>query len=272
MSRIVTELDEQDYHAHPAFSQSQAKVLLESPARYLWRLTHPEPPRDAFDIGHAVHAEVLGVGAPIVEIPADLLASNGAVSTKAAKEFCAQAREAGGIPLVREVIDTIRAMTAAVLANTAARAAFEAEGAVESSMFWTDPDSGVEARGRIDKAAATDAGTSLVDLKTTGDGSPRGFASSAAKFGYRLQGGAYSDGWEQITGESPASFLFVVVEKAAPHLVATYSLSPFDVDEGRAKWRAACARLADYRARDHWPAYATDLPDFAPLDLPAWAV
>ena len=116
------------------------------------------------------------------------------------------------------------------------------------------------------------AGVSLVDLKSTADGSPRAFTSSAAKFGYRLQGGAYFDGWQQATGDEPVGFLFVTVEKEAPHLVATYSLAPWDIEAGRAKWRDACARLADYRTRNEWPAYATELPDFAHLDLPAWAL
>jgi hypothetical protein len=272
MNGIHPGYDEATYHADPAFSQSAAKVLLESPARYRWRLENPEPPRDEFDVGHAVHAKVLGVGLPIVEIPADLLSSNGAVSTKAAKEFVATARAAGEVPLLGSVIATVDRMAEAVLAHTAARGAFEAEGDVELSMWWTDPDSGVEARGRIDKAAATSAGISLVDLKTTADGSPRAFASSAAKFGYRLQGGAYCDGWEQITGDQPAGFLFVTVEKEAPHLVGTYSLAPLDVEEGRDKWRLACARLADYRARDEWPSYADEPEPFAHLYLPAWAV
>lgn len=269
---IYPSVPDEDYFADDAFSQSQAKVLLESPARYLWAATQPVVISDAFDLGHAVHAEVLGVGLPVVEIPADLLASNGAVSTKAAKEFVAEAREAGRVPLVADVIRQVRAMTQAVLDNAAARAAFEAEGDVELSMWWADPESGVECRGRIDKAAATEGGISLVDLKSTVDGSPRAFASSAAKYGYRFQGGAYSDGWEVITGDAPAGFLFVTVEKEAPYLVGTYSLSPWDIEAGRLKWREACARLTDYRAREEWPAYATELPDFAHLDLPAWAL
>lgn len=272
MSRIVPGFPEADYHASPEFSQSQAKVLLESPARYLWRLENPEPPRDEFDVGHAVHAKVLGVGLPVLEIPSIFLAKNGSPNTKAAQEFIDDARRDGYVPLKSEVVAKVVAMAEAVLAHPAARAAFEAEGDVELSMWWTDPDSGVECRGRVDKAAATEVGISLVDLKSTTDGSPRGFASSAAKFGYRLQGGAYSDGWDIATGDEPAGFLFVTVEKEAPYLVATYSLSPFDIDAGRAKWREACARLADYRARNEWPSYATELPDFSPLDLPAWAV
>ena len=43
---IHADVEEIAYHADPAFSQSQAKVLLESPARYRWRLTHPAAPHD----------------------------------------------------------------------------------------------------------------------------------------------------------------------------------------------------------------------------------
>ena len=265
-------IDEQEYHQDPAFSQSRAKVLLESPARYRWQLTEPPVVSEAFDNGHAVHAKVLGVGLPVIAIPDDLLDARGGLSKKDCKEFVEKARGDGLTPIKSEVLAEVDAMAEAVLSDPHARAAFEAEGDVELSMWWADPDSGVECRGRVDKVAATADGISLVDLKSTADGSPRGFASSAAKFGYRLQGGAYDDGWTILAGEPPASFLFVTVEKAAPYLVGTYSLSPFDVDTGRWKWREACARLADYTARDHWPSYAADLPPFSPLTLPAWAL
>jgi hypothetical protein len=266
MNGIHPGYDEAAYHADPAFSQTQAKILLESPARYLWRLENPEPPRDTFDLGTAVHTKVLGVGARIEAVAAD------SWRTKAAQGQREAIRAAGCVPLLQKDAETVMAMAEAVLAHPAARGAFEAEGDVELSMWWTDPGSGVEARGRIDKAAATSAGISLVDLKTTADGSPRAFTSSAAKFGYRLQGGAYCDGWQTLTGDEPAGFLFVTVEKDAPHLVGTYALSPLDIEQGRDKWRLACARLADYRAREEWPSYADEPDPFAYLDLPAWAV
>lgn len=260
-------IPEADYHADPAFSQSQAKVLLESPARYRWQLENPTPPRDEFDIGHAVHAKVLGVGLDIVTIDAPDW------RTKAAQQKRDEARAAGAVPMLAHDTLIIDAMAEAALANPDARAAFQAEGDVELSMWWTDPDTGTACRGRVDKAAANTDGTiSLVDLKTTQDGSPRAFATSAARYGYRLQGGAYHDGWTVLTGEPPASFLFVTVEKAAPHLVGTYSLAPLDVEQGRDKWRRACQLLADYAARGEWPAYGDDPAPFTHLDLPSWAV
>ena len=264
--RIREDVPDEDYFADPSFSQSRAKVLLESPAKYRWQLTQPVTTSDAFDVGHVVHAKVLGVGLPVWVIDAEDWKKPVHRAERDA------ARSYGFTPMLREQHATTERMAEAVLTNTAARAALEAQGDVELSMWWTDPDSQIDCKGRVDKAAATDAGTSLVDLKSAADGSPRGFTSSAAKYGYRLQGGAYCDGWDCITGERPAGFLFITVETDAPHLVATYSLTEWDIDAGRAKWREACARLADYRARDLWPAYATELPDFAPLDLPAWAV
>ena len=47
---------EADYFASPALSQSQAKTLLDCPARYRWERENPQPHRDAFDIGHAAHS------------------------------------------------------------------------------------------------------------------------------------------------------------------------------------------------------------------------
>jgi hypothetical protein len=266
MTGIHVGIDEASYHAHPAFSQSQAKVLLDSPAKYRWQLDNPPPPRDVFDFGHAVHAKVLGVGLDFLTIDADDW------RLKATRDMRDEGRAAGLVPMLAKDLERADRMAEAVLAHPDARAAFEAEGDVELSMWWQDPDSGVEARGRIDKAAATGGGVSLVDLKTTVDGSPRAFTSSAAKYGYRLQGGAYTDGWQILTGEAPTGFLFVTVEKEPPHLVGTYALSPLDIEQGRDKWRLACARLADYRARNEWPAYADEPDPFAYLDLPAWAV
>ena len=62
MNAIRLGVPEREYHADPAFSQSQAKVLLDSPAKYRWQRDNPPAPRDHFDFGHAVHAKVLGIG------------------------------------------------------------------------------------------------------------------------------------------------------------------------------------------------------------------
>src|SRR5690606_22465308 len=64
-------IDETEYHADPALSQSGAKLLLESPARYRWQRDAGEQRRDVFDFGHAAHGKVLGEGRELVIIDAD---------------------------------------------------------------------------------------------------------------------------------------------------------------------------------------------------------
>lgn len=256
---------EVEYHADPAFSQSQAKVLLDSPAKYRHRLEHPEPPRDVFDFGHAVHALVLGVGLDFDVLDFDDW------RTKAARDARDESRAAGRVPLLAKDHAAASRMAEATLAHPGARLILETEGDVEVSFAWeVTPTIGetVACRGRADKLAASADGLVIVDLKTTQDASPRGFTSSAAKFGYRLQGGAYVDGIEATTGEAPP-VLFIAVEKEPPHLVGLYTLTEFDVEAGRAKWREAVDLLATCRAADDWPGYS---PDIQTLYLPAWAV
>ncbi len=269
-------IPEDTYHADPRFSQSAATVLLDSPAIYRWQLDHPEPPRDVFDVGSAVHAKVLGVGQPIVAIPDDYFGKNGAWTNKA-RDFCDGVRAEDGIPLRAEVVAQVDAMAESVLRHEGARAILEAEGDVEVTLAWTLPGTdhgdgeeiGVECRGRVDKVAASDQGIYLADLKTTQDASPRGFALSAAKYGYRLQGGAYTDAWDHTTGDAPAGFLFIAVEKTAPYLVGLYQLTEWDTTAGRDRWLEAVDLYATCRARDEWPGYSAAIE---PLDLPAWAI
>jgi len=78
---IVLDLPESQYHSRPELSSTEARRLLDSPAKFKWAQTHPQAPKAEFDLGHAVHEKVLGVGGGIAVIPDDVLASNGAVST-----------------------------------------------------------------------------------------------------------------------------------------------------------------------------------------------
>lgn len=264
---IHLDIEEETYHADDAFSQSQAKVLLESPARYRWQRDHPKPPSNAFDEGHAAHAKVLGVGLEVAVIPDEILAANGAISTTAAKEFVKEARERGAVPIKADVAARVDAMAEAILAHPQARRLLELPGPVEASMWWQDEGSGVHCRARVDKLAETPDGPLNVDIKSTADASLRGFTKSCVNFGYHIQGAAYDDAVRHLTGgEAPT--VLIAVEKDAPHLVAVFEFTPADLDLGLQRWRDACHLLAKCREDDHWPGF----PDFVQtITLPPWA-
>ena len=55
---IITDMPEEEYHRRPELSSTGARLLLESPAKFAYAQTHPQPHKQAFDVGHAVHARV----------------------------------------------------------------------------------------------------------------------------------------------------------------------------------------------------------------------
>lgn len=256
---IITDLDEATYHAYPALSSTGARLLLDSPARFNYRQTHPERARKEFDVGTAVHAKVLGVGAAIAIITDDLLASNGAASTKAAKEFIENARAEGLTPVKQDVADEIDAMSEAVLGHPTAKSLFEQDGQAEASLFATDPETGVEIRARFDFLAPI-----CVDLKTTaGEASKKGFEKSAANYGYDVQQEHYEDTLLQVVGNR-RPFLFVVVEKTAPYLVGVHQLDREFVEIGAKKAARARRIYAECMASGTWAGYPEEVQLVSP--------
>lgn len=249
------------YHSRPELSSTGARRILDSPARFRYWQDHQEPQKDAYDVGHAVHEKVLGVGLRAIAIPEDLLASNGAASTKAAKEWIETTRAEGRVPLKRAAVAEIDAIAEAVLGHADARTILERITGREVSII-ADVDN-VPSRARFDIYNGTEAG----DLKTARDASPGGFNRAVGQHGYCVQERWYRDVHEAETGAPLESFSFIVVETAPPYLVGVYELDfMWDMIAKKATERAREL----YRActdTDTWPGYGA-----ASLTPPTWAV
>jgi len=271
-NEVVLNLPEHEYHAHTALSSTGARLLLPeykgSPKKFRWAQTHPRTSR-AFDLGHAVHTRVLGVGAGIVTYPVEHLTPGGNPSTKAATVEWETAQRAAGFTVVSpDDAGRVDAMAEAVLAHESARPLFEVCEFREASVF-ADID-GVPVRARFDALSAeTRNGTYAVDLKTAEDATPNGFTRSVSKWGYDVQNGHYEDVYKAATGNNIDRFLFVVVEKSAPFEVSVFEIEPFWVDMGKKKAATARQIFQECTASGIWPGY-----DTAPqtLTAPAWAV
>lgn len=254
LAGLVYDMDDATYHARPELSSTGVRRLLDSPRRFQWEQEHRTEKRE-YDVGHALHSKVLGVGSPIVTYPDEHLTPSGNPSTKAATvAWVAEQRAQGLVPIARADADRIDAMAEAVLAHKAARDVLERPGHSEVSAFAVDPETGVECRARLDRLAD---GLS-VDVKTTsGSASPTGFAREAARYGYPIQDAHYTDVLEWITGERPP-MAFVVVEKAPPHLVAVHYFD--EITRMVARDLAAQARVtyAECVATDTWPGYSDE--------------
>ena len=105
------------------------------------------------------------------------------------------------------------------------------------------------------------------DLKTCVDASPAGFSKAAFRMGYHIQAAWYTDIIKLYTGRD-VEFIFVCIEKAAPHCCAVYYASDAMLEAGRKAYREAYDRLAWCIETNQWPGYSQDTQE---LDLPDWA-
>lgn len=260
---LVDGFPEEEYHRHPALSASSAKTLLapSCPARFRYEREHGRPHKAVYDVGHAAHKAVLGVGAETVVIEAPDW------KTKAAREARDEAYAAGKVPLLASEAADVEAMRAAVFADEKAAALLE-HGKPEQSAFWTDWTTGIDRRARLDWLTLHDDGSAtIVDLKTSPSAAPKKFAGSVADFGYALQAAWYIDAVQALGLADRVRFVFTVVEKSAPHLVGTYELHEDWLRIGRQQVAEALAVFAACTAADVWPSYTEGVELLRP---PTW--
>lgn len=241
------------YHGHvcdgPSLSSSSIKTLLDSPALY-WRTSplnpNAEPSADtkAFDIGRAAHLMLLEpdkVKAGIVVIPEAALSSNGAASTKEAKEIIDAARADGKVPLKPGEWRQIEDMRAAMERHPYAMRALK-HGRAEPSIFWKHR-SGTWLKCRPDFLPHK-SGQYIVDLKTAAD-LKRWEKDALTLFRYDVSAALYLRGVHEVLGLRPKGFLFLVQEKQPPYRIAMLALT---IDNEWSNRVLRCAELDLERA------------------------
>lgn len=263
---IYAGIDETVYHADSdlapelgrSLSQSGAKTLLASPARFAWERDHGRPPKDAYDLGTLVHALVLRSRDDRIRV-----VDARDWKTKRAQEARDEARAAGMVPVLRSQLLDASRVARAVRRHPLAGAMFRG-GRAEVSLYWIDDETGVTCRGRIDYVHPG----GLVDLKTTtyGRGDLDVFGRSAASYDYPMQAAVYSDGWEALTGVR-LPFVTVVVEVDPPYMITVGQYDDDDLDAGRARWRTALSVYAERESSGVWDDPLTDIPT---IPIPAW--
>ena len=192
----VYDLDEADYHRDPvpggSLSFSSAKRLLppSCPALFAHEREHGRPNKATFDFGHAAHAAVLGVGAPLAVIDAPDWRS------KAAREERDAAYAAGLTPVLADEAAQVDGMVAALRRHPTASALLDPTcGKAEQSLFRQEPRHGVWLRSRVDWLGEPDADGHLIlaDYKTTVSADPGAISRTVATYGYHAQHAWYTD-------------------------------------------------------------------------------
>jgi hypothetical protein len=246
------------YHADPAVSASHLHAIAKSPQHYWSRFLNPDrptmEPTAAMRFGSLAHCAVLE--------PNELLQRYAVAPdrrTKAGKE-AAERMAADGIEAISEGDMALALSIAAAVREHPYAGALLADGKAEQSFWWDDMTTGMRCKCRPDWYY----GTTVVDLKTTTDASPAGFARSVATFRYHVQASHYLSGLH-----GAERFLFIAVEKTYPYAVAVYELDAEALAVGDQLRRRDLQMIADCRATGEWPGYSTTCEA---LSLPKWAL
>lgn len=151
-------------------------------------------------------------------------------------------------------------------------------GKAEVSAYWHDPETGELCRVRPDFWREDGY---IVDLKTTTDASPEGFAKSLANWRYHVQAPYYMEGMTYAAMQADIDinpikgFVFLAVEKDACVVngeskgVGVYILDDDAMEQGRIEFRKNLNTYVRCSNENKWPGYSNKVEK---LSLPKWAV
>lgn len=149
------------------------------------------------------------------------------------------------------------------------------DGLFEQTIVWTDPDTGLRCKARLDWIHLPTK--TILDLKGAASVHPTAFGTFAAKQGYHIQiGGHYYNAVRYGLGWEPEEVGIVAVEFAEPYDVALYTLNEDDLALAQDEISELYRRVIECQERDFWPGHGVDEFDpFTPakrrIALPRWA-
>lgn len=293
-----------DYHAGPGVSKTQLDMVHLAPALLQWSRSAPrdDDARAAVDVGDAFHATALEPHRFEAEYAGDFVApDNALVTVDQVKAYMDDngisyaAKDSKGVLVAKlldmepdaPVLDRLRSewednlggrrvltapemrklqlMRESALAHPFARKLLEADGDVEPSIYWIDPETGVLCRCRPDKVVRLGSMRIVLDVKTTADIDR--FGSSLEDYRYYVQDPFYSEGYTQHFGAPPDAFVFLVVStqrSAGRYPVRCFQLAAEDKLAGRIEFQNDLRTYAECQRTGVWGGIET-------ITRPSWA-
>lgn len=250
--RLTGEIPREQYDAHPGVRWSNLSHMRKSPAHYLHALTNKRKDTSALNTGSALHTLVFEPETYAERFTTYAASkSKGEGARKAWEAFQEDARERGLIILDADEEARAQGCAAAVRSKASAYIA-PSKGRAEIPITWTDADTGLLCKARLDWLTIDRV---LVELKSTRSTDERNFANQAWKLGYFHAQMFYSMGVAAATGctldEVP--FLFVAVESEPPYDVALFEPCEETRYAALEDVRKLLAQLAECQRKQKWP-------------------
>lgn len=123
------------------------------------------------------------------------------------------------------------------------------------SLFWTDPETGLNLKTRPDVCKRKK--NVLINVKTIDDGSPDAFSREMSKWQYPLQACIEIQGCLQ-TGMMPSvdAYYWLVCEKSAPYNATIYEFQETDIAMGMDGLKYTLGKIARAKESNEWPGYS----------------
>jgi len=219
-------VDDSFYYSDYEFvTNSQLGLIKKDVRTYKMMRDNPELNKETMPMifGRAYHVAMLEPN----EFNDKVLVFNSATrTTKGYKEFKADNPNAPTIILQKEY-DKIMYMQDVLFSHNEVKDLLQKEGEREIANAWKDEDTNVFCKGKADYRN----GKTLIDLKTTGDGSHWGFSNSCKKYGYDRQSAFYMDGF------GCDEFVFITQEKERPYNVSIFYAGDEFIERGRQEYK-----------------------------------
>lgn len=269
----------EDYHAVDAVSASGLRIFARSPWHYRNRVSiTPTRPMLRGSLAHCALLEPEAVGSRYIVAPenaprkptsAQWAAANPNEGSRAAMDWWREFQErASGRDIIRAEEFAICQQQLLAIVAVPELAALLADGKGEVSIFWTDPDTRLYCKARLDWLQVAGKKGCILELKSTVNESPSGFGRTSARMKYELQRAHYIDAIKLGAELQFGGFTFAAVTSAAPVLAVPYDLTEEMASQADDERAEHLQRLAWCIKEDQWPAYGCGVQ---PLDYPAYA-
>lgn len=246
MTPQIVKLTVAEYDAIDAVRSSGIKtLLLKSPKHYQHERAHESSPTDAMRFGTIGHAATLEPG----RFARDFVVFEGRRAGGAWEHF--KRMHSGAEIITSKELGQVTEMSTSVRSDPDCGPYLE-RGRAEVSILWTDEQTGLDCKARVDWLDEQADPVRLVGLKTARKSGEEGFSRQAGDLLYHVSWAFYREGYHAVTGVWPDT-IEIVVESSPPYDPVVYAIDEFTINAGEQLVRMGLERIAECKASGRWP-------------------
>ena len=261
-------MTEREYNQANGVRRSALWHMRESPEKYKYFLENPEPQTPALLFGAAVHKMLLE---PDKFFDEYAVLPNVDRRTKAGKEEYERFLETLGERTAITQDDYTTAYDMTSKARSVPMVEKLLKGEHEKSIFWTDEDTGIKCKVRLDLLTEIDGRFVVADYKSANNAKTEIFNNKMFDFGYHLQAYMYTEAvMKELKLDYRPDFIFIAQEKKAPFALNLILVTEDVMTAGMDAFRLYMGMLHYCEQTGYWYGYNGPFDEVNESFLPGW--